>query len=141
ILMIKLQKYSTVRRRFALPALLAGAVSATLASLGLTSVAIASSHSDAPLIKLAPQANMSDVFSFITQKEYGQKFLVVEVSVRPFSEPGDGVMYDSFSPDALYSIHLANPVTGAEVERYDFRFTPVDIVKGSYKNPNTILRY
>jgi hypothetical protein len=50
-------------------------------------------------------------------------------------------MYDSFSPDALYSIHLANPVTGAEVERYDFRFTPVDIVKGSYKNPNTILRY
>ena len=139
--MIKPQQYSAARRRFALPALLAGAVFATLAFLSLTSVAIASSHSDAPLIKLDPQANLTDVYSFITQKEDGQKFLVVEVSVRPFSEPGDGVMYDAFSPDALYSIHLANPVTGAEVERYDFRFTPVDIVNGSYKNPNTILRY
>jgi len=139
--MIKSQQYSVARRRFALPALLAGAVFATVAFLSLTPAAIASSHSDAPLIKLDPQANLTDVYSFITQKEDGQKFLVVEVSVRPFSEPGDGVMYDSFSPDALYSIHLANPVTGAEVERYDFHFTPVDIVKGSYKNPNTILRY
>ena len=140
ILMIKQQQYSAARRHSALPALLAGAVFVTVAFLSLTSAAIASSHSDAPLIKLDPQANLTDVYSFITQKENGQKFLVVEVSVRPL-EPGDGVMYDSFSPDALYTIHLANPVTGAEVERYDFRFAPVDIVNGSYKNPNTILRY
>src|SRR5262245_30167119 len=119
--MNKLQQHFAVRRRFALPVLLAGAVFVTVAFFSLTPAAIASSHSDAPLIKLDPQANLTDVYSFITQKEDGQKYLVAEVSVRPFSEPGDGVMYDSFSPDALYSIHLANPVTGAEVERYDFR--------------------
>ncbi|HEX8372329.1 MAG TPA: DUF4331 family protein, partial [Chthoniobacterales bacterium] len=66
---------------------------------------LASSHSDAPLIKLDPQANLTDVYSFIRNRPSGEKVLVVEVSVRPFSEPGDGAMYEAFSPDALYSIH------------------------------------
>ena len=104
----------------------------------------ASSHSDAPLIKLDPQANLTDVYAFIrTRPATGERALVVEVSVRPFSEPGDGGQYESFSPDARYSIHITNPVTGAESERYDFRFSPVDAVNGAanYKNPNTILKY
>jgi len=100
----------------------------------------ASSHSDAPLIKLDPQANLTDVYAFVRQRPTGERVLVVEVSVRPFSEPGDGVMYEAFSDDARYSIHIANPATGAEVQRYDFRFSPVG-VNGDYKNLKTILRY
>ncbi len=106
--------------------------------------AMASSHSDAPLIKLDPQANLTDVYAFIrTRPATGERALVVEVSVRPFSEPGDGAQYEAFSPDARYSIHITNPVSGAESERYDFRFSPVDAVNGAanYKNPNTILKY
>ena len=137
--MIKSQKYSKLR--FSFPTFLAGATIAAAAWLLVAPGAIASSHSDAPLIKLDPQANLTDVYAFIDQKPGGQKLLVVEVSVRPFSEPGDGVMYDAFSSDALYSVHLANPVTGEEVERYDFQFSPVDATNGSYKNTNTILRY
>ena len=68
------------------------------------------------------------------------KCSVVEVSVRPFSEPGDGVLYDAFADDALYSIHIADPNTGAQLQRYDFKFSPVGI-GGNYKNLNTILRY
>ena len=104
-------------------------------------VALASSHSDAPLIKLDPQANLTDVYAFIIQGTGGKRFLVAEVSVRPFSEPGDGAEYEAFSPDAVYTIHLANPVTGAEVQRYEFRFSAVDAANGNYKNTNTILRY
>ena len=100
----------------------------------------ASSHSDAPLIKLDPQANLTDVYAFIRVRPNGVKVLDVEVSVRPFSEPGDGVMYEAFADDALYSIHIANPTTGAQLQRYDFRFSPVD-ASGNYKNLNTILRY
>lgn len=103
--------------------------------------ALASSHSDAPLIKLDPQANLSDVYAFIRTRPSGERVLVVEVNVHPFVEPGDGLMYDAFSPDALYSIHIANPVTGAELQRYDFQFSAVDSGAGSYKNTNTILRY
>ncbi len=102
----------------------------------------AASHSDAPLIKHDPQANITDVYAFVRQRPSGERALVVEVLVRPFSEPGDGVIYDSFSPDALYSIHLTNPNTGAEVQRYDFRFSGVSTGDGgSIKNPGTILRY
>ena len=104
----------------------------------------ASSHSDAPLIKLDPQANLTDVYAFIrTRPATGERALVVEVSVRPFSEPGDGAQYEAFSPDARYSIHITNPSTGVESERYDFRFSAVDAVNGAanYKNRNTILKY
>lgn len=101
----------------------------------------ASSHSDAPLIKLDPQANLTDVYAFIRQRPTGERVLVVEVSVRPFSEPGDGAEYDTFSPDALYSVHIANPATGEDSQRYDFQFSAVDAVGGNYKNLNTFLRY
>lgn len=130
----------TMMSRVALVALVAVAASTLLP---VTPV-MASSHSDAPLIKLDPQANLTDVYAFIrTRPATGERALVVEVSVRPFSEPGDGAQYEAFSPDARYSIHITNPVTGAESERYDFRFSPVDPVNGpsNYKNPNTILRY
>ena len=103
--------------------------------------ATASSHSDAPLIKLDPQANLTDVYAFIRQRPTGERALVVEVLVHPFSEPGDGVMYEAFSSDALYSIHITDPNTGVESQRYDFQFSPVGAVGGSYKNTNTILRY
>ncbi len=103
--------------------------------------ALASSHSDAPLIKLDPQANLSDVYAFIRTRPSGEKVLVVEVNVHPFMEPGDGLMYDAFSPDALYSIHIADPTNGSELQRYDFQFSGVDVKSGSYKNTNTILRY
>ncbi len=76
--------------------------------------------------------NLTDVYAFIRQRPTGQKVLVVEVSVRPFSEPGDGVTYDSFSDDAIYSIHIADPNTGAQVQRYDFKFSPVSSRDGNY---------
>lgn len=102
------------------------------------------SHSDAPLIKQDPQANITDVYTFIGTKYDNptQKVLNVIVHVRPFSEPGDGVMYDRFADDALYSIHIANPTSGKEVRRYDFQFSSVNTLEApGLKNPNTILSY
>lgn len=100
----------------------------------------ASSHSDAPLIKQDPQANLTDVYAFIGTKynNPNERVLNVLVSVRPFSDPGDGVIYDRFADDALYSIHITNPTTGALTQRYDFRFSAVN---GGLKNPNTLLSY
>lgn len=68
--------------------------------------------------------------------------LNVIVHVRPFSEPGDGVMYDRFADDARYSIHITNPNTGATAIRYDFVFSDVNpLTTPLLKNPNTILSY
>src|SRR6185436_7857363 len=95
-------------------------------------------HSDAPLSKQDPQTNLTDVYAFVGTKydQPAQKVLNVIVHVRPFSEPGDGAIYDRFAPDALYSIHVTHPVTGATTLRYDFRFSPVT---SGYKNLDTIL--
>ncbi len=117
---------------------------ATACGLALSSVCWAASHSDAPLIKQDPQANITDVYTFVGTKYDNpqQKVLNVIVHVRPFSEPGDGVIYDRFADDARYSIHIANPTTGATLVRYDFQYSPVNPASGpGLKNPNTILSY
>lgn len=100
----------------------------------------ASSHSDAPLIKQDPQANLTDVYAFVGTKynDPTKKVLNVLVSVRPFSDPGDGVIFERFADDALYSIHITHPATGATLDRYDFQFSSVT---GGLKNSNTILSY
>lgn len=104
---------------------------------------LASSHSDAPLIKQDPQANLTDVYAFVGLKynNPNEKVLNVIVNVHPFSEPGDGVMYERFADDALFSINIANPNTGEVIYTYSFKYSPVTVGKGSYKNPDTILSY
>ena len=97
----------------------------------------ASSHSDAPLSKQDPQTNLTDVYGFITPNNT----LTIVVSCHPFSEPGDGVMYERFADDALYSINITNPVTGALLRTYNFQFSPVSSAAGNYKNKDTILSY
>src|ERR1039458_1336598 len=82
---------------------------------------MASSHSDAPLIKQDPHANLTDVYAFVGAKYNSPTpVLNVVVSVHPFSEPGDGAMYERFADDALFTIDIANPVTGdgAMYERF-----------------------
>lgn len=111
-------------------------------ALSTTTIALASSHSDAPLIKQDPQANLTDLYAFIGTKydDPSVKVLNVVVAVRPFSDPGDGVIYDRFSDHALYSIHIADPLSGATLRQYDFTFSDANPVNGpGLKNPNTIL--
>lgn len=97
----------------------------------------ASSHSDAPLIKQDPQANLTDVYAFIGMRG-GTKVLNIIVNVHPFCEPGDGVTYDRFAADALYNIHITNPQTGGLIRTYNFRFSAPN---QGFKNPNTLFSY
>jgi hypothetical protein len=101
---------------------------------------MASNHSDAPLIKQDPQANLTDVYAFVGTKYDNPsiKVLNVSMSFRPFSEPGDGAQYERFADDARYSMHITDPVTGVTRLRYDFQFSAVN---AGYKNRNTILSY
>jgi Domain of unknown function (DUF4331) len=115
-------------------------VLATLIVASSTPYAWAANHSDAPLSKQDPQTNLTDVYTFIGTKydDPAQTVLNVIVHVRPFSEPGDGAMYDRFAPDALYSIHITHPTTGRTTLRYDFQFSSVT---SGYKNLDTVLSY
>lgn len=112
----------------------------TLSTIVAAPLVLASNHSDAPLIKQDPQANLTDVYAFIgTQYDNPSiKVLNVSMSFRPFSEPGDGAQYERFADDARYSIHITDPNSGVTKLRYDFSFSPVD---AGYKNKNTIISY
>ena len=133
----------SLQRRVSSCSKLVRSAQAISAALLLTSNLMASSHSDAPLIKQDPQANLTDVYAFIgpMYNNSAVKVLNVIVSVRPFSEPGDGAIYERFADDALYSINIANPATGALMLSYNFKFSPVSSAAGTYKNLNTILSY
>lgn len=111
----------------------------TAALLG-SSAAQAANHSDAPLIKLDPQVNLTDTYAFVGTKsdDANVRVLNVVVQVRPFSEPGDGAIFERFSHDARYSINITNPATGALLRRYDFAFSPV---ASGYKRIDTVLSY
>jgi hypothetical protein len=115
---------------------------ALVAALGVGSAGLSfgASHSDAPLIKQDPQANITDVYAFVGTKfnDSNENVLNVVVHVRPFSEPGDGPHYDRFADDALYSIHITDPTTGETRLRYNFQFSGV---AGGVKNPETILSF
>ncbi|MBC8136587.1 MAG: DUF4331 domain-containing protein, partial [Fibrella sp.] len=125
-----------MKRAFRIAALAAASLAAFASTAIVPQSARAASHSDAPLIKLDPQANLTDVYAFVGAGPNGNVLNVI-VHVRPFSEPGDGVMYEKFSDDARYSIHIANPSTGATLRRYDFEFSSVKAVTFG----NTILSY
>ena len=111
-----------------------------LSAIGMGPAVLASNHSDAPLIKQDPQANLTDVYAFIGTKYDNPsiKVLNVSMSFRPFSEPGDGAQYERFADDARYSVHITDPVSGVTKLRYNFSFSPVD---SGYKNRKTILSY
>lgn len=108
--------------------------------IGGASLVMAASHSDAPLIKQDPQANLTDVYAFVGTRYNNpqQQVLNVVVQVRPFSEPGDGVIYDRFADDANYSIHITHPTTGETLMRYDYLFSSVN---RPVKYPDTIFSY
>ena len=123
--------------------LLRGAVAAAISAavmMAASPTLLASNHSDAPLIKQDPQANLTDVYAFIGRKydDPSVKVLNVSMSFRPFSEPGDGAQYERFADDARYSIHITDPKSGATRLRYDFVFSPVD---ENYKNKDTVISY
>ena len=96
------------------------------AALAIGALVLASSHSDAPLIKQDPQANLTDVYGFIGTRydDPSVKMLNVVVNVRPFSEPGDGPHYERFADDARYSIHITNPANGETAIRYEHQHHP-----------------
>lgn len=106
-----------------------------LAFLG-ASLALASSHMDAPLTTRDPAANTTDLYAFVTEHD-GQKFLQVSLGVYPHEEPGVGPNKYNFDDDVLYQIFLSKGSdlsTGADSIAYQFKFTT------TYKNEDTILQ-
>jgi uncharacterized protein DUF4331 len=98
----------------------------------------ASSHMDAPLITLDAAANTTDVYAFISQDAFGQKFLTTALAVFPFEHPGIGPNTFRFDDRVAYDIHVAldNDIGLGKADlTYRFRFNT------AYANTGTILSF
>lgn len=110
---------------------------ALLAAASLPSVALASSHMDAPLITLDPSANTTDVYAFVTEDAAGNSYLNAALSVYPFEDPGVGPNRYVFDENVAYGIHImtgSGLTSGLPSFSYYFRF------RTRVKNRDTILQ-
>ena len=77
------------------------------AGMAAITPARATSHMDAPLITLDPAANTTDVYAFVSQNVFGQKFLTTALAVFPFEQPGIGPNTFRFDDRVAYDIHVS----------------------------------
>ena len=106
------------------------------AVLAWPTLAMGSSHMDAPLITLDDAANTTDVYAFVSQHN-GMKHLTTALAVYPFEEPGIGPNKYNFDDNVRYEIHV---LTGNDVSSgrtsLSYRLT----FESEFQNPGTILQ-
>jgi len=110
------------------------AVVAALIMAGVSVLVVSgSSHNDAPLIAMDPQANNTDVYAYVSPANPNAVTLIA--NYIPMEEPGNGPTHYLFSDDVLYEIMVDVNGDAREDLTYQFSFkTSVGVI-----TPNTFL--
>lgn len=114
--MFQVHLMSTHKRPFATAALTAAI------ALSLSSVAMASSHREAPSIAMDPSVDGTDFYMFRSYETGRQAFVTLIANYIPFQDPQGGPNFYQFNPNALYEIHVDNNGDGREDITFQFRF-------------------
>lgn len=85
-----------------------------------TSMALASSHREAPLIKEDPTVDNTDLYAF--RSPDAPDTVTIIANFIPLEEPSNGPNFYSFSDSAVYEIHIDNNGDAREDITYQFRF-------------------
>jgi hypothetical protein len=93
--------------------------------------AAASSHREAPLISLDPQADNTDLYAFRSPDR--PDTVTIVANYIPLEEPNGGPNFISFGDDVRYEIHIDN--SGDARPDITYRFT----FETKRQNPNTFL--
>ena len=85
--------------------------------------AMASSHSEAPLISMDRFADNTDTYAFRSVEPGREGFVTLIANYIPFQEPSGGPQYFRFDDTVLYEIKIDNTGDGREDISYQFQFT------------------
>ena len=101
--------------------------------LFLTVRVSASSHREAPLIALDPQADNTDVYAFRSPDDTSTVTIIADYI--PFQLPEGGPNYYNFGSDVRYEIHIKNQMgtTGDDI-LYRFTFSQIDEDSSTFFN-------
>lgn len=100
-----------------------GLVGLSLAFSLSTLPALASSHSEAPLISMDRFADNTDTYAFRSVEPGREGFVTLIANWIPFQEPSGGPQYYRFDDTVLYEIRIDNTGDGLEDITYQFQFT------------------
>ena len=95
----------------------------TLATSFSASVAIASSHREAPNITELPKVDSTDFYMFRSYESGRSGFVTLIANYLPFQDPWGGPNYYFLDPDARYEIHIDNDGNAREDITFRFKFT------------------
>jgi hypothetical protein len=93
--------------------------------------AVASSHSEAPLISQDPRADNTDLYAFVDPNDTSKVTMIA--NYIPLEAPASGPNFYAFDDKVLYEIRIDNNGDGVPDIGYQFRFTTKTV------NPNTFL--
>ncbi|RZL89675.1 MAG: DUF4331 domain-containing protein [Variovorax sp.] len=88
----------------------------------LSTIAMASSHREAPFIAGQPQVDATDLYMFRSYEPGRQDFVTVLANYQPFQDPQGGPNFYMFNPNAQYEVHIDNNGDGVEDLSFQFRF-------------------
>ena len=93
-------------------------------ALALTaSVAVASSHREAPFIALQPALDGTDFYMFRSYEAGRANYVTMIADYIPFQDPQGGPNFYKFDPTAVYSINVNNTGDAKTQISFQFRFT------------------
>ena len=85
-------------------------------------VALASSHREAPYITEMPKVDGSDFYMFRSYETGRAGFVTLVANYQPLQAPYGGPNYFSMDPEALYEIHIDSNGDAREDITFQFRF-------------------
>ena len=95
---------------------------AARAALAATTVALASSHREAPFIATQPKVDATDFYMFMSYEQGRADYVTLIANYQPLQDAYGGPNYFTMDPDALYEIHLDNNGDAREDITFQFRF-------------------
>jgi len=94
---------------------------AALLACGCT-IALASSHREAPFITTAPKVDGADFYAFRSYEPGRDGYVTLIANYLPLQDAYGGPNYFSLDANALYEIHVDNNGDGVEDLTFQFRF-------------------
>jgi Domain of unknown function (DUF4331) len=89
-----------------------------------------SSHREAPEISKDPAADNTDVYAFVSPDCPDTVTLIA--NFVPLQDPAGGPNFFEFADDVLYEIHIDNDGDAQPDVSYQFRFTTVNTIPGTF---------
>lgn len=96
-------------------------LTAMIATSLASSLAVGSSHREAPLVTETPKVDATDLYMFRSYAPGREAFVTLIANYQPGQAPHDGPNYFFLDPEAVYQIHIDNNADAKEDISFQFR--------------------